>query len=104
MVIAIESPQPEASVGGHRILLAVTGLTPQVVTETLHALMREGPNALPHEVHILNTAEGAERARLALLSDQPGWFHRLVVDYGLPPIEFDPLHIHVLHDAAGQPP
>lgn len=49
-----------------RVLLAVTGLTPQIVTETLYALMREGADALPHEVHILTTAEGAERARLAL--------------------------------------
>lgn len=86
-----------------RILLVVTGLTPQVVTETLHALMREGAGALPHELHIVTTAEGAERARLALLSDQPGWFHRLRADYRLAPIAFDPEHIHVLHDAANQP-
>lgn len=86
-----------------RILLAVTGLTPQVVTETLYALMREGHDALPHEVHLLTTAEGAERARLALLSDQPGWFQRLLLDYGLAPIAFGPDHIHVLCDAEGQP-
>lgn len=48
-----------------RILLAVTGLTPQVVTETLFALMREGPDSLPHAIRVLTTSEGAERARLA---------------------------------------
>jgi CRISPR-associated protein (TIGR02584 family) len=86
-----------------RILLAVTGLTPQVVTETLYATMREGAERLPHEVRILTTAEGAERARLALLSDSPGWFHRFLEDFGLPPIELRPEHIIVLRDAAGTP-
>ena len=96
----MNSPNPEPE---KRILLAVTGLTPQVVTETLYALMREGPDALPHEVHILTTAEGAERARLALLSDQPGWFHRFIDDFKLAPIELSADHIHVLRDAKGMP-
>lgn len=86
-----------------RILLAVTGLTPQVVTETLYALLQEGPEALPHEVHILTTVEGAERARLALLSGQPGWFHRFLADYRLPKINFDATHIHVLQGLDGEP-
>ena len=87
----------------HRVLLVVAGLTPQVVTETVFALMQEGHEHLPHEIHVLTTSEGAERARLALLSDQPGWFHRLCADYRLPPIEFDISHIHLLRDDAGQP-
>ena len=86
-----------------RTLLAVTGLTPQVVTETLFALMREGPDSLPHSIRVLTTSEGAERARLALLSDQPGWFRRLVEDYRLAPIEFAMDDIVVLRDAAGEP-
>ena len=86
-----------------RTLLAVTGLTPQVVTETLFALMREGPDSLPHAIRVLTTSEGAERARLALLSDQPGWFRRLVEDYRLAPIEFAMDDIVVLRDAAGEP-
>ncbi|MEW5887900.1 MAG: CRISPR-associated ring nuclease Csm6 [Pseudomonadota bacterium] len=85
-----------------RILLAVTGLSPQVVTETLYALaLRQTPRFIPTEVHLITTAEGAERARLALLSDSPGWFHRLRADYGLPPIAFDARHIHVLNDGSG---
>jgi CRISPR-associated protein (TIGR02584 family) len=89
--------------GLHRILLAVTGLTPQVVTETLYALWREAPQALPHEVHVLSTSEGATRARLALLSAQPGWFARLCADFSLPPIAFDETHIHTLCASDGQP-
>ncbi|MFA7097496.1 MAG: CRISPR-associated ring nuclease Csm6 [Gammaproteobacteria bacterium] len=87
-----------------RILLAVTGLSPQVVTETLYALaVRQRPPFIPTEVHLLTTVEGAQRARLALLSDDPGWFHRLRKDYGLPEIAFDENHIHVLTAADGTP-
>ena len=65
-----------------RILLAVTGLSPQIVTETLHALaIGNDTPFVPTEIHLITTAEGAERARLALLSDKPGWFHRLRHDF-----------------------
>ena len=85
-----------------RILLAVTGLSPQIVTETLHALAVGGEQPfVPTEIHLITTAEGAERARLALLSEEPGWFHRLRRDYALPPIAFDGDHIHILRDATG---
>ena len=86
-----------------RILLLVTGLTPQVVTETLFALMREGSESLPHEIRILTTSEGAERARLALLSDQPGWFDRFLKDFRLAPITLTAENIFVLHDGCGVP-
>ncbi|MGF1642988.1 MAG: CRISPR-associated ring nuclease Csm6, partial [Thiotrichales bacterium] len=87
-----------------RILLAVTGLSPQVVTETVYALACH-PNEpwIPHEIHLITTREGAERARLALLSGEPGWFHRLRRDYSLPEIAFNTGHIHILSDASGLP-
>ena len=87
-----------------RILLAVTGLTPQIVTETLYALaVVQQPVWVPTEIRLITTREGAERARLALLHDESGWFHRLRADYRLPEITFDANGIHVLEDAAGQP-
>ncbi len=86
-----------------RILLAVTGLSPQILTETLYALAVGQPQAfVPTEIHLITTREGAQRARLALLSDDPGWFHRLCVDYQLPPIAFDAAHIHLLANAGGE--
>jgi len=85
---------PDAS--GRRVLLAVTGLTPQVVTETLYALWRESAAVFPDEVHVVTTATGAEQARLTLLSEQPGWFARLRADYAMPPIAFDDTHVHTL--------
>lgn len=86
-----------------RILLAVTGLSPQIVTETLYALaVDRDPPFVPTEVHLLTTAEGAERARLSLLSDDPGWFGRLQRDYALPPIAFGPDQVQVLRDESGR--
>lgn len=92
-----------------RILLAVTGLSPQVVTETLYALgVRAGLDAgdtfAPTEIHIITTEQGAKIARTALLHPDGGQFHALLRDYpqlGSP--TFDDAHIHTIHDAAGQP-
>lgn len=84
-----------------RILLAVTGLTPQVVTETLHALACHPELPwIPDEVHLITTITGAENARLNLLLPD-GWFHRLCQDYHLPPIAFPVGNIHILADADG---
>jgi CRISPR-associated protein (TIGR02584 family) len=91
-----------------RILLAVTGLSPQVLTETLYALGAadgEGTQRfLPTEIHLLTTAEGARLARTALLHPDGGQFHALLADYpqlGRP--VFDDARIHVIRDGAGQP-
>ena len=85
-----------------RVLVAVTGLSPQILTETLYALTsRQSPAFIPTEAHLITTRLGAEHARLNLLSDEPGWFHRLIKDHTLPPIQFDSQHIHVLRNAQG---
>ena len=87
-----------------RILLCVTGLSPQIVTETLYALaVREAPAFIPTEIHLVTTRQGAEHARLNLLSREPGWFHRLCRDYNLDGIRFEAENIHTLKAADGQP-
>jgi CRISPR-associated protein (TIGR02584 family) len=92
------TPAPEQ----HRILLAVTGMSPQIVTETLYALaVAEEAPWLPHEIVLITTAHGAEQARLTLLSHKPGWFHRLCRDYNLPPIHFGADNIHAIESADG---
>ena len=86
-----------------RILLCVAGLSPQIITETLYALTVIGESRfVPTEIHLLTTAEGAERARLTLLSDEPGWFQRLRQDHGLPEIRFTLDTIHLLRAADGR--
>ena len=85
-----------------RVLLAVSGLSPQILTETLYALaVATEPAFMPTEVRLITTSEGAERARLSLLSNDPGWFMRLCADYGLTPPAFSSAHIHVLQDDQG---
>lgn len=87
-----------------RILLAVTGLSPQIVTETLYALYKvQKPAFMPTEVHLLTTTEGKKRASLNLLSEDEGWFHRLRKDYALPAIHFNNDCIHVLKDINDEP-
>lgn len=84
-----------------RILLAVCGLSPQIVTETIYALAANAQAPfVPTEVHLITTREGAQRAELSLLSDDLGWFHKLCADYHLPGIHFSRKNIHVMRDAA----
>ncbi|MGK9451819.1 CRISPR-associated ring nuclease Csm6 [Acidithiobacillus caldus] len=85
-----------------RILLAVTGMSPQIVTETLWALaVRQDPLFVPTEIHVVTTSEGAERVRLQLLAQESGYFHRLRADYRLPEIAFGEEHIHIIANDAG---
>jgi len=81
------------------LLLAVTGLSPQVVTETLYALHDQGGD-MPDAIHILTTAEGYQRAKLTLIND--GWLARFYSDYGLSMARFSEQHIHVLQQANGE--
>lgn len=86
-----------------RVLLAVAGTTPQILTETLYALSQSEPPFMPTEVHVVTTSEGAHRIRLQLLDESSGKFHALCRDYDLPPVAFAYQHIHVLTGLDGQP-
>lgn len=87
-----------------KVLLCVTGLSPQIVTETLFALtVTQNPPWVPSEIRLLTTTRGADNARLMLLSAQPGWFHRLCRDWSLPSIAFNDSHIEIIANSAGQP-
>lgn len=86
-----------------RILLCASGMSPQIVTETLYALALRSKNAwVPDEVHLISTRAGAEQARLNLLSDSPGWFYKLLRDYNLPAIYFTPSTIHCIQNENGE--
>uniref|UniRef100_UPI0025FA40C6 CRISPR-associated ring nuclease Csm6 n=1 Tax=uncultured Thiohalocapsa sp. TaxID=768990 RepID=UPI0025FA40C6 len=88
-----------------RVLLAVAGLSPQIVTETLYALAVGQPTEreafMPTEIRLITTTKGAERAELSLFSR--GWFQRLLDDYALPAVTFGPEQIEVVHGADGSP-
>lgn len=87
-----------------RILLALGGMSPQVVTETLYALCeKRNPPFVPTEVHLLTTTLGHERALDGLL-DEDGAFHDFIRDYGLENrIAFTSKHLHLLRAADGEP-
>lgn len=104
MMAASQSYMIEPEKFPRRILLMVTGRTPQVVTETLYALcVKHDPPFVPTEVHLITTAEGAQDARISLLEADERWFLRLCEDYGLAGIAFGPENIHVIRDNNGQP-
>lgn len=88
-----------------RILLAVTGLSPQILTETLYALAAvDETRFVPTEIHLLTTFTGKDLARTALLHPDGGQFHALLADYpqvGQP--AFDDSRIHVIRAADGTP-
>ncbi len=94
---------PKRPESPRRILLCATGLSPQIVTETLFALAVDSSAPwIPDEIRLVTTQRGSDNARLTLLSDSPGWFHRLCQDWNLPPIAFDASHIEVIRDRDGR--
>lgn len=86
----------------NRILIAVTGMSPQILTETLFALSQQQPAFVPTEVHLVSTAEGARHARLSLLEGDRHFF-KLCEDYGLDAAIFSNDRIHAITDADGNP-
>ncbi len=84
-----------------RILLAVCGLTPQVITETLYALMQQG--RMVQGIHILTTRQGREACLAHLLVPETGHFHRFLEEYGIDPgkIEFQSRNILAVMDDMG---
>ena len=93
----LANPAPERY--PRRILLCVTGLSPQIITETLFALAcQRSPAFVPSEIHLITTREGADYARLTLLDPEQGRYHALCREFDLPSeqIRFDPQTIHVI--------
>lgn len=55
------------------VLLAVSGMSPAILTETLWALSAERPAVIPDEVVVITTSRGAADLRKLLLSERSGW-------------------------------
>lgn len=85
-----------------RVLLLVSGMSPQIITETIYALTQHlQPAFIPTEVHLLTTVKGAEQARLNLLVDNNQYFYKLCKDYHLDTRMFTEANIHVIEDSSG---
>ena len=85
-----------------RILYAVIGLSPQILTETLYALIKSKAPFIPTEIHLLTTTKGAQHSKLALFNENGGWFYRFCQDYDVDGIDFNENHIHTLINERGQ--
>jgi len=83
-----------------RILVAVSGLSPQILTETLYGLAVK-QDFIPTEIHLITTLEGSHRAVLDLLHPDKGHFHKLCDEYNLPAINFSEENIHIIENASG---
>lgn len=86
------------------ILFLVTGMTPQIITETIWALACD-PNRedkwVPDEVHVMSTEHGLNQIRQRLIQD--GNLQRLITDYQLPNIVFNDDTMYSINDAQGNP-
>ncbi len=83
------------------ILLAVTGLSPQVITETLFAIHETGRPI--HEIHVITTRDGKDRIFSELFGGKTGKYISYMEEYGHDPetLLFDPSTIHTVTDSYG---
>ncbi len=82
-----------------RILLGVCGLNPQVITETLYALLLQGRSV--HEIHMITTYPGYEKLLSFIAPSGP--LMRFLEEYNLPHrVSFPPENIYILRDESGE--
>ncbi len=83
------------------ILLAVAGLTPQVITETLFALHQQ--NRYVDAIHVITTRQGKEMINANLLSHKDGEYFKYLREYNIDfgSIDFDFDHVHTITDGNG---
>jgi CRISPR-associated protein (TIGR02584 family) len=87
-----------------RILLSLCGLSPQVVTETLYALVVSGkPAWIPDEVHVITTRSGRLLLEERLLHPEKGYFHKFCQEFKVAgKIKFSSSMIHVVPGLDGE--
>mgnify|MGYP005845192257 CR=1 FL=1 len=82
------------------ILLAVTGMSPQVITETLYAIHKNDLD-WPDRIEVVTTRLGKNKVMEGLLNQ--GFLGQLCQDYDRAVPQFSEQTIHVVPDANGQP-
>lgn len=82
------------------VFLATVGMSPQVVTETLYAIAKEGLN-WPHEINIITTTVGAKKIKEGLIDDQQ--LARLCEEVDQPIPLFTETEILIVPNAEGVP-
>lgn len=82
-----------------KILVAVTGSTPQILTETIYALHMER-NWVPDEIHVLTTTHGKYEINKHLFNN--GKLQKLYDEYNIGGVEFSEDFIHLIQNSEGQ--
>ncbi len=83
------------------ILLCLTGLNPQVVTETLY-LLKKKEDMVPDEIHVITTRTGKELVMKRLLDSSTGKFYSLCKELGISKdITFSGQTIHLIQGPDG---
>jgi len=75
-----------------QILIAVTGLTPQIVTETLYCLTQvKKPPSKIQEIYVITTSDGKQAIIEKLLDGGKGKFFEFCKEYKIDPssVKFD---------------
>jgi CRISPR-associated protein Csx14 len=85
-----------------RTLIAVCGLNPQVITETLFALYHRGD--MVDKVRVLTTSEGKAACNAYLLAEAGGKYYEFLKDFGIDrkTIDFSSRHLLAVKDAKGR--
>ena len=83
------------------ILLAVTGLNPQVITEILYVLHQN--NRRVDAIHVVTTRDGKEKIYAELFGENRGHYYRYLEEYGFDSmtIDFGHRNVHVITDEHG---
>lgn len=84
-----------------KILLAVTGLSPQVITETLYAMHQNNHHI--DAIHVVTTRAGKEKIYAELFGGKKGRYYQYLDEYSIDPtsIKFSHSNIHVITDEHG---
>ena len=69
---------PDAPAHRSPVLLAVTGMSPAILTETIWALARENPPVIPERVVVITTLPGKARIEEELFKPSPDYGNRSV--------------------------
>lgn len=86
-----------------KILLLVSGNSPQIITETLYALITQSIPWVPNEIHLITTQQGRSNAIGQLLNEKTPVFKQLLRDYGISQsILFDHSTIHIIEHNGNQ--
>ncbi|USD31268.1 MULTISPECIES: CRISPR-associated ring nuclease Csm6 [Vibrio] len=80
------------------ILLAITGASPQVLTETLFAIHQSG-RPFPDEIYVITTKSGKPPLVNGLFRD--GHLQTMFNEYSMPAVTFDESHIWIIEDGQG---